>query len=867
MVLNISIRFLTLFLIILGTDICFAQNLNEKEKVQEISNEPVDSGVIKTPIALSGLSKTIKSLPSDNKSLFVYKIESDKTNIHHLYHNLGIDRNVSPATVFPGNLQHRLNVGSNFFSSIFSYLTDKASIDVPLVIDDKATNHITAYDKFYSLNSCKGMNYIYSLLLNKCYNTSSNSFVKLSLAHPYVTQLGIYSLTSSHLPTNQRQIDYAPFAMQANAYFLGINSSYNGKKFKLPLSNFDELTFDGKKGHFLNELSGEELKYAQKAVNKNSLLFKGPHVESLLTAGVKGTEFENLNLHGIPLSYGPDGQVFLNLRNSLLSDSEYKNYGSFLEAELAVFEDLGYFVNRRLYYGNSIYSSGSSQKYNEYNLNYGYSYYDKKIAAYVNNVPAQIPMGVGLHVYGNYNRITQGGNIYTIGQGAIGIRVDGSSNEINVPQKARVLVNGKQGVGVALSYGSLNDLNVSGIVMATGEKGIGIKASFGSNFLSDLYEYRGSYQVNRTIDFKTGKSAYDHAIAVDVPIENKNVAVNKINISGYVEGKENAILIDASSYVKEINLLKNAVVAGGITSLWSIDTDLSGNLINKIDLSGKMLPTKIQLNRETKHLSNNAVIDNYLSTAINIGVDESDLLKNDAFLYQGNPKAFIQIMGDINGSNLDINVLGGESLLLGALNIKNLYVRNSSFRVDSKKEKHLTVNSLKVQQNGVLDLANGYPNVLTVKEKLSCSKFSKIRVDADIEGRMLDSVKLHQEYRSSLRGLNIEPALKYNDLRRLSADPMAMLKFASNFVAHANNSLAGMGLYVPFPKYIWDSSGSYGREIKCSARGCRTGSFLSNTEINVKKLSATQIIISFLGLIAMCVGVFIYMKISSRANR
>lgn len=857
---------LSLALVWFGTMTVSAQDHKEAGAYslsEASSNSPKEIEVVGK--ALTSVASTAEQKTSPlNNNVFVYYLEKDESKIDSLYKTYNLKKVPKINENFPSFLISQLNQGSEFFTSLFTGFKEKTPLYIPLVLDDNYQDRARFYDSFHDKGICRGLSYTAANLLGKCEIPKSAAFVQLIPFNPYITKSGLFNHKTPNLPDNSDRTNYATLAMIADATFLGVNSSFNGAEFTFPLTSFDERTYAKKHGLYISELIGAD--NGSSLALKDNLYFCGTNISKLLKKGTQDSIFDAGNgKKGIPLVYDTDGRVFLNLRNSLLSDSPFKNFGNFLEIELAVFEDLGFPTRTRSFYGNSIYGSGSSAEPSYYELDTTYSFYDEKTHSYIKNLPSEIPLGVGLHVYGDHNDIVQRGDIFTEGFGALGIRIDGSNNTVTVPESTRIIANGNDGSAVVFSYGSGNKINVAGRLIANGEDGVAIKANFGSNVHSNLYESRGSYQANRTIDFKTGKKDYEEAISTAIPEELRHPAVDKINISGSVLGKDKAILMDGSALVKEINLLKHANIAGDIVSLWNFDTDKSGNLVNVADIVGLMLPLKMQLTKDDLDVySQEALINNVLSTSINIGADERFLYHDNPHYFGSDPDAFVEIYGKIIGQNINVNVLGGQTMLYGALDINNLYIRNSNLRVDSQTGQNIEVNSLVMDGYGVLDLSNGFKNRLIIDKQLSFHNDSRVRVDTDLSGRIIDEFELDERYIVPGRNLNLEPALKYNDLRRLGSDPMALLKYVSNFVGSANSMFSNVNIYIPFPKYVWDSSGMYGRAIRCSSRGCRIGEFLDNSKIQSENLSTFQVLFSFAGLIIMSAGVYLYFRFDAR---
>ena len=96
----------------------------------------------------------------------------------------------------------------------------------------------------------------------------------------------------------------------------------------------------------------------------------------------------------------------------MMSHRAYSNYTTFLEVELAVMQDLGYKIDRRAYFGRSVYGNGWT-----INNTNGYFARNSDGTAYLNNTYSTVPLGVGLHIYGSNNTVTQSANILTRGTG------------------------------------------------------------------------------------------------------------------------------------------------------------------------------------------------------------------------------------------------------------------------------------------------------------------------------------------------------------------------------------------------------------------------------------------------------------------
>ncbi|WP_295363195.1 autotransporter outer membrane beta-barrel domain-containing protein [uncultured Succinivibrio sp.] len=293
---------------------------------------------------------------------------------------------------------------------------------------------------------------------------------------------------------------------------------------------------------------------------KSGVYFIGPNVTAVLKDAlpgvpVNGTEPRN----GFELSH-------LELAHSMMSHQNYRNYVTLMEAEMAVFQDIGYKIDRRNFYGSSEYRNG--QNYTNTNPFYARN---AEGTAYIAGKPNTATLGVGFHLYGSNNIITQGADLLADGRGGTGIRSDGSGNKIIVPASTRITANGDHGTGILMSYGKNNTIVSSGTIEATGTGGKAVAFDFGVNMLGDDEDSRGSYM--RTI-----KGTKSNIISGEVEGYQLNLdgpLVSTFDLSGSLEGRYASIYIADNAYVEQINVLKGASIKGDIISEWDpADDDL-----------------------------------------------------------------------------------------------------------------------------------------------------------------------------------------------------------------------------------------------------------------------------------------------------
>lgn len=357
-------------------------------------------------------------------------------------------------------------------------------------------------------------------------------------------------------------------------------------------------------------------------------------------------------VYGMPIHNSDDDEpdlAHLELRNSFMSHQEYRNWLVPMEAELAVLKDIGYNIELREYFGKSYYLNNITDDFST-----GYSEWDG--SAYTGN-PSTVPQGVGLHIYGNNNNITQSSNISSVGEGSFGVRIDGVNNKYSLLGGSRIEVNGKENLGIAVTWGKNHVINVeSGTsVTALGKEGIAIAFDFGDNLFGSISDAFGSY------------SKYTDTYGISLPptSENDGELVKQFNVAGTLTGNEAAIYIAENAYVKEINILNGAQINGNIISEWN-SVQFGPNEVKikrKVDGEWKSVDGTV----EAQIYFTDINIDKGFAGAIN-GIINGETIGNNTLRLHNNGKA------DINGEKIAVYSLENN----GAINVEStqVYVQN-----------------------------------------------------------------------------------------------------------------------------------------------------------------------------------------------
>jgi subtilase-type serine protease len=280
-------------------------------------------------------------------------------------------------------------------------------------------------------------------------------------------------------------------------------------------------------------------------VRRDDAYLVGPHIAQVMQGGMPG----------VPVKILTDGEVdnnymsHIELRNSMMSHQSYRNYTAFMEAELAVVQDLGYKIDRAKFFGRSIYGD-------HLNIVNNQGFYERNAAgtAYIPGQYSTAILGLGLHIYGSHNRVRQTADLLSVGPGGTGVRIDGEGNTLIIDRGVRLYGNGTYGQGIQFAYGRNHNLIHRGDIEALGENGVGIRFDFGANALSNQVEYRGSWI--RTVGGKPAK----------LLTELQGSLVKQADISGRVAGRDAAIYIAESAHVGQINVMDGANIQGDIIS-------------------------------------------------------------------------------------------------------------------------------------------------------------------------------------------------------------------------------------------------------------------------------------------------------------
>ena len=798
-------------------------------------------------------------------SLFNLNEVSDKDLVRALYQNY--TKSVAPPlNVTNLSAEHKQFVDVNTLSLLTylfkHYFDDKQSYTIPFVVNNDHRQS-KGYAHLVKNNlTCNGMTPLEAKIKQKC-NLKEDDFGFLQINYQKTLGLSLAKFQLKQILDNGINEAYSHKLLKSLPNLLGFTTNVSAKGFAAPLSSLDKNLYS----HTLKQklkvnTTLEKLKASCSLEQSQNceLYFGGENTNRLF---VKNTNDplkrdQKITFDNIQVLFDKYSNAYLNLRNTILSNSSFINYGFYTLAELNVLKDLGYELDTEDFVGTGIYQSGTNNELLAHDINKGFYAFSDTTHEYQPDKPSKIPLSIGTHVYGNYNEVHQNSNIASIGFASVGIRVDGSYNNIVVPKNTTIIENGFNSSGIAFTYGRDNTLDIEGNVEATSDDGVALRFDFGSNALSDLEEYRGSYRRVKTYDYFNGKLDKDRANCFDVPLELQGPLVKEVNLKGKLSSKRNAIYIDASAHVKKINFYDTAKVVGNILSRWNPYYNYQEKVFYASPRNGVMLDGKLVFDN-IKHnyiYQQQKSLENSLKTKLIFGVKEKNLKKHYAPLlsYDADEKANISVEGNIVGNSFDMSSFGGHTHIDGYINVNRLYIAKSAVNINSPLGYTNYVNKLDLRRYSQLDFSNGVKDVFVVKQEANIDNNSLVCLDTDKNANIIDKISFMGTVKSKDGILNIDPGLSYPDIKALQSDPQKLYELLSKFDINANKMLRPYDLSSNFPKHVWYTQGDLGRSVRCVAKGCYLGDFVKSLAKSQEQLPTWRYILSIVGCILMIIA-------------
>lgn len=262
----------------------------------------------------------------------------------------------------------------------------------------------------------------------------------------------------------------------------------------------------------------------------------------------------------------------IELERSLMSHQNYRNYTTFMEAELAALQDIGYSIDRKNFFGYSVYGDGLTLTSTN-----GYFARNESGTDWIEGQANTATLGVGLHIYGKRNDVTQAADLLAGGVAGTGIRVDGSNNILRIDPDVLVAADGLRGTGLLVAYGKEQTVVNRGTIQALGQDGVAARFDFGGNLLGNATEYRGSWiwtgsdGNGNELSFSIPGNGYKDSSGFDLNLD--GALVSAFDVSGTLAGSAASIYIAENAWVQNINILSGADVSGSIISDWDPGDD------------------------------------------------------------------------------------------------------------------------------------------------------------------------------------------------------------------------------------------------------------------------------------------------------
>ncbi|MCQ2965906.1 MAG: autotransporter outer membrane beta-barrel domain-containing protein [Alphaproteobacteria bacterium] len=680
----------------------------------------------------------------------------------------GFDTNNAKTALFHGNfanlrviieheIGHALGIASNNY-----FLEDFADFsEIPVVVTYPYVSKPTFIDGTYQVDFENSEKMSTVMQYMRTYNGSmSEDFDSSKIFAPKNGMIILYSKTSIHdLASDPRYTQN-----EGNVFDMSDSSPYFvGPETLKVLANVSDAELTGK-------TTQEIIDYCQKKI------FEKGGLKNYSVYSMNVQSEENRSVLGLPMN-PTDGLWFgsptdlnhIELRNSYMSHQMFRNWTTFMEAELAFLKDIGYDINLKDYYGKSIYLDNVTTSFDE-------DYSSSKDFA------------IGLHIYGSNDTISQTANINLSGEGTFGVKIDGIQDNYNLETGKVVELTGNNTIAVGAIYGKEHQITIANdaVIKVSGKNSIALGFDFGDDIL-------GSSLSASEEHFSMG--SYLFGISVDQDDEVKGALVEQLTINGSIEatGKATtAIYSSGNAWVKNININNGANIQGDIISDWN-SISYGTRMIEK--QTDDILYTNLNFNNYDKDFNHNVIGSNIYNTLKvnitgNMGFNHSNIS-----VYSINNEGNINIKGNthietqnsqesITGSGV-LNVLDNGELSFGphVQNIQNELVLNKS----------------------VLNLKNNAIQTMII-EKLTLNENAFFNLDTQLSTGTVDTLSVNAFVNNNQSVLTINPNIP-TKTKEILVNPNIQI---APIQTHTDNILQSIKMILPeqieSPIFIYKTS-------------------------------------------------------------
>jgi hypothetical protein len=320
--------------------------------------------------------------------------------------------------------------------------------------------------------------------------------------------------------------------------------------------------------------------------------FNGPTATEVYNDG-SGTALMPLDNDNNPDELG--ARAHIGVFGSIMGYGMFQNYPMLIEVELAALKDIGYDLDLKKFFGRSLYTGGTES--NRRIVTNEDPFFARSQNDYLLDQPNYSTYGVGLHVFGDYNDVTQKANILADGVAAAGVRIDGIYNNLRINPSVTVTAKGERGTAVLLAFGTGHNVIHQGTIAASGLNGVGLRFDFGMTggsavvntgsytWATDVaYSYYGVNILNDSEQFKQAKT-----------ILLKGALADTVSVTGSIAGGTGdfgaAIYIGPGAHVSTIDIMRpydgsTPTITGDIISDYDIAAGERTTVLNLGLVSG-----------------------------------------------------------------------------------------------------------------------------------------------------------------------------------------------------------------------------------------------------------------------------------------